>query len=51
MEIEKTITLVMTLEEAEDSVLALKTLPQIEDADITFTDDVMWYRPGWKGEL
>lgn len=29
----------MTLEEAEDSVLALKTLPQIEDADITFTDD------------
>ena len=39
MEIEKTITLVMTLEEAEDSVLALKTLPQIEDADITFTDD------------
>ena len=39
MAIEKTITLVMTLEEAEDSVLALKTLPQIEDADITFTDD------------
>ena len=29
----------MTLEEAEDSVLALKTLPQIEDVDITFTDD------------
>ncbi len=29
----------MTLEEAEDSVLALKTLPQIEDAEITFTDD------------
>jgi hypothetical protein len=39
VEIEKTITLVMTLEEAEDSVLTLKTLPQIEDADITFTDD------------
>ena len=29
----------MALEEAEDSVLTLKTLPQIEDAEITFTDD------------
>src|SRR5208282_3096191 len=29
----------MTLEEAEDSVLALNTLPQIVDSDITFTDD------------